>query len=79
MNPDDGKTLEHFVLVVVDTVPLLYVAPVVTGSGMTVAVLKMMTGPELEAAAAWLSPLEPAAEVAAPELALVTAGTAVSV
>jgi hypothetical protein len=79
MNPEDGKTLEHFVVIVVDAVPLLYVAPVETGRGMTVAVLKMTTGPELEAAAWFSLPGEPAAEATAPELALATAGVAVSV
>jgi hypothetical protein len=51
MNPEEGKILLHFFLVVVDTVPLLYGAPVEAGIGMTVAVLKMTTGPVLEAGA----------------------------
>lgn len=43
MNPL-GKTLEHFFLVEVDTVPFPYGAPVDTGMGTTVAVLMMTTG-----------------------------------
>lgn len=43
MNPL-GKTLEHFFLVEVDSVPFPYGAPVDTGMGTTVAVLTMTTG-----------------------------------
>jgi hypothetical protein len=77
MNPDDGKTLEHFFLVVVESVPFPYGAPVETGIGTTVAVLRTTTAaPEVETAATWLSP---AAEPRAPELALAATGLAVSV
>jgi hypothetical protein len=52
MNPDEGKTLEHFlVMVVVESVPFPYGTPVGTGIGTTVAVLKITTAlPEVETA-----------------------------
>lgn len=68
--------LLQFLFVVVDTVPLLYGAPVETGIGTTVAVLKITTGPVLEAGDTSFS-LPP--EAAAPELAVAAAGEAVSV
>lgn len=57
-----GKTLEQGFLVCVDSVPLPYGAPELTGTGRTVAVL-MITGAELLPAATWLTP--PGAEAAA--------------
>jgi hypothetical protein len=76
MNPEEGKMLLHFFLVTVVWVPFPYGAPVETGTGMTVAVLKITTGPELEAGATSFT-LAP--EAAAPELAVAAAGEAVSV
>jgi len=46
-----GKTLEHFFLVVVESVPFPFGAPVETGIGTIVAVLKITTAlPEVETA-----------------------------
>jgi hypothetical protein len=50
-NPEDGKTLEHFFLVEVETVPFPY-GPAVEGTGTTVAVLMMTTALWLPLAAA---------------------------
>ena len=56
MNPL-GKTLLHFFLVEVVSVPFPYGAPVETGTGTTVAVL-MMTTAELDETSPSLPPME---------------------
>jgi len=60
MKPEDGKTLEHFFLVL-ETVPLPYGAAV-ERTGTTVAVLRMVVS--LGVVAAWLTR---AAELRAPD------------
>jgi hypothetical protein len=75
MNPEDGKMLLHFFLVTV-WVPLPYGDPVDIGTGTTVAVERITTGPLFEGGATTFT-LTP--EAAAPEFSVAAAGEAVSV
>jgi hypothetical protein len=73
MNPEDGKMLLHFFLVTV-WVPLPYGDPVDIGTGTTVAVERITTGPLFEGEATTFT-LAP--EAAAPEFSVAAAGEAV--
>jgi len=77
MNPDDGWMLLHFFVVTVWVpFPYGYGDPVDNGTGITVAVERITTGPLLEAEA---TAFTLTSEAAAPEFSVAATGEAVSV